>query len=147
MGHCTGQCIIEQIWMRQIQQTYSKVGLWDIKTVHLQSELQQHRVQQALGEIHTSAHTESGFCVMNVKTFRFMPRFFLPFSMKSMTVNELPFGLLLFPPSWPDVCRLEESLDPSFNTRELSPSLPFFDLPLFFFEDMLTGEIFSTWKC
>lgn len=57
-----------------------------------------------------------------------------PLSIKSMTVNELLFKLLQLPPSWPDVCRLESS----FDRTEPSPSLPRFDLLLFFFEDIFT---------
>lgn len=71
---------------------------------------------------------------------------FLPFSMKSMTVKELQFKLLQLPPSVRDVCRLEESFRPSFNEKELSPSLAFFVLLLFFFEDMIIAKSFSTWK-
>lgn len=57
-----------------------------------------------------------------------------PLSIKSMTVNELLFKLLQLPPSWPDVRRQESSLDKT----EPSPSLPRFDLLLFFFEDIFT---------
>lgn len=60
-----------------------------------------------------------------------------PLSMKSMTVNEL-FNRLQLPPSWLDVCRLESS----FSKSELSPSLAFFDLLLFFFEDMFIVTFF-----
>lgn len=66
----------------------------------------------------------------------------LPFSMKSMTVKE--FKLLQFLPSWLDVCRLDESSEPSFSNSEPSPSFTFFDLLLFFFEDILIVKIFPT---
>lgn len=64
--------------------------------------------------------------------------------MKSMTVKELQFKLLQLPSSVRDVCRLEESFRPSFNEKELSPSLAFFVLLLFFFEDMIIAKSFST---
>lgn len=64
--------------------------------------------------------------------------------MKSMTVKELQFKLLQLPPSVRDVCRLEESFRPFFNEKELSPSLAFFVLLLFFFEDMIIAKSFST---
>lgn len=64
--------------------------------------------------------------------------------MKSVTVNELLSKFLQLPPSWLDVCRLEESFEASFSWREVSPSLDFFDLLLFFFEDILIVTIFST---
>lgn len=67
---------------------------------------------------------------------------FLPLSMKSMTVNELLFKILLLPSSWLDVCRLESP----FDKTEASPSLPFFDLLLFFFEDMFNSRSLPTWK-
>lgn len=63
------------------------------------------------------------------------------FSMKSMTVKELQFKLLQLPPSVRDVCR---SFRPSFTKKELSPSLAFFVLLLFFFEDMVIAKSFST---
>lgn len=61
-----------------------------------------------------------------------------------MTVNELLFKLLQLPPSWLDVCRSEESFEASFSKSELSPSLAFFDLLLFFFEDILIVYNFPT---
>lgn len=65
---------------------------------------------------------------------------FLPFSMKSMTANEWLCKLLQPPPSW-----LEESFGASCRRSEPSPSLPFFDLLLFFFEDILIMKNFFTW--
>lgn len=67
---------------------------------------------------------------------------FLPLSMKSMTVNELLFKILLLPSSWLDVCRLESP----FDKTEASPSLALFDLLLFFFEDMFNSRSLPTWK-
>lgn len=65
-------------------------------------------------------------------------------SMKSVTVNELQFKLLQVPPSFPGVWGLEDSPEASFRDNELSPSLVFLDLLLFFFEDILKVEILST---
>lgn len=78
-------------------------------------------------------------------TFEILCNKVLPFSMKSMTVKE--FTLLQLLPSWLDVCRLEESSEPSVSNSELSPSFAFFDLLLFFFEDILIVKIFPTWTC
>lgn len=65
--------------------------------------------------------------------------------MKSVTVNVLLLTFLLAPPLWLGVCGSDESFKDSFDTSEPSASLDFFDLFLFFFEDILITKNLPTW--